>query len=134
MLAIDASSLASDLPCLIKPDAMVVVGSPVAGILEQVTVEQGDLVQEGQVLAVLESSLEQSDVRVARAKADMDAAIKSTEVKTAFSRRKAARAKDLSKTSAIASHELDEAETEVLLAEAAHLEAQEHKRLAELEL
>ena len=51
----------------------------------------------------------------------------------AFSARKLERAQDLYKSNSIAKHELDEAQTEKILAEMAYLEAVDNKRMAELE-
>ncbi|WP_447599128.1 efflux RND transporter periplasmic adaptor subunit [Nitrospira sp. Nam80] len=124
----------SELPCLVKPQLTLTVGSPVVGVLSTVAVDQGHVVNEGDVLATIESSLEQAEVELAKAKAEMDAAEKSTQMKIEFSGRKSTRAKNLSKTSAIAQHEVDEAETEERLAQVAHLEALENRRLARLEL
>src|SRR5689334_1684095 len=70
-----------DLPCIVKPRVVVAVGSPIGGLLAQLSADQGDMVKEGQVLAVLESTLEQAEVEVAEAKADMEAAITSTKAK-----------------------------------------------------
>ena len=120
--------------CLIKPFAEVAVAAPVEGLIESITVEQGDLVKVGQVLAMLESSREQAAVVYAAAKADMDAAVKASAVRIEFTKRKVARARDLLKTSAVGQHELDEAETEQRLAEASYLEAKEKQQLAQLEL
>ncbi|MBH0202593.1 MAG: HlyD family efflux transporter periplasmic adaptor subunit [Nitrospira sp.] len=51
----------------------------------------------------------------------------------AFSARKLERATDLYKSNSIARHEFDEAETERMLADIAHLEAREKKHIDELE-
>lgn len=125
---------ASDISCLVQPQVVVAVGSPVEGLLTAVKVDQGDFVKEGQVLATLESSLEQAEVALAKAKAEMEAAVKGSVVREEFSIRKLGRAKELRKSAAIAQHELDEAETELRLAEVTRLEATEKKRLAQLEL
>ncbi|WP_447979416.1 efflux RND transporter periplasmic adaptor subunit [Candidatus Nitrospira bockiana] len=122
------------LPCLVKPQTVVTVGAPVVGVLKGLSVAPGDRVKQGDLLATLESSLEESEVALARAKAENQAAVKSAEERAAFAARKAARARELRKSSAIAQHELDEAETEERLAQDAHHEALENKRLAELEL
>ena len=134
VMAASPANAGSDLPCLVKPRVVVAVGSPIPGLLTQLSVDQGDMVKEGQVLAVLESSLEQAEVDVAKAKADMEAAITSTQVKAEFSNRKAGRARNLTSSSAIASNEFDEAETEQRVTEAAHLEALENKVLAQRQL
>jgi RND family efflux transporter MFP subunit len=83
---------------------------------------------------MLESSRERAAVAVAQAKADLEAAVKSSEIRIEFTSRKVARARDLRKTNAIGQHELDEAETEQRLAEASYLEAKENKRVAQLDL
>lgn len=124
----------SELPCLVVPQVTLTIGTPVVGVLSSVAVNQGDVVNEGDVLAALESSLEQAEVALAKAKAEMEAAEKSTQMKAEFSLRKSARAKDLGKTSAMAQHEVDEAETEERLSRLAHMEVLENKRVAQLEL
>ncbi len=124
----------SELPCLVVPQVTLTIGTPVVGVLSSVAVTQGDVVKEGDVLATLESSLEQAEVALAKAKAEMEAAEKSTQMKAEFSLRKSARAKDLGKTSAMAQHEVDEAETEERLSRLAHMEVLENKRVAQLEL
>src|SRR5262245_55799384 len=45
---------AAELDCLIQPRETVVVGTPVEGIVQQVAVDRGSVVQTGAVLAVLE--------------------------------------------------------------------------------
>ena len=122
------------LPCLIKPDDIIAVGSSVTGVLERITVKQGDIVSAGDVIATLESSLERAEVAVAQGKAHMEAAIKKGEQQVAFTGRKVKRAKELRLTKAIAEHELDEAETEEQMALHAYTEAKEAKAQAELEL
>jgi len=127
-------AVAAEVPCLILPYVEMSVVSPTEGLLETVAVERGDVVKKGQVLVTLEATREKAQQAVARAKAEQEAALKTSRVKEAFAARKVARATDLLKTSSIAQHELDEAETEKALAETAFLEASENKRLAELEL
>ncbi|SPP66886.1 efflux RND transporter periplasmic adaptor subunit [Nitrospira lenta] len=134
VLGMASLSVASDLSCLILPYMEVAIGSPVEGLLESVTVERGDVVKKGQVLATLESSVEKATVALARAKAGVEAEVRTSIVKEEFALRKLARASDLVKSSSIAAHEADEAKTEKRLAEIAHAEAVENTRLAELEL
>ena len=129
-----ASAAASgDLACVMKPYMEVSLGAPVEGIIQHVHVERGDWVTKGQVIVTLEASVEKATVDLAKAKAEAEATIKSTQAKMAFSARKLERATDLYKSNSIAKHELDEAETERSLAELAYLEAAEKKRMDELE-
>jgi len=116
-----------------KPSMEVSVGAPVEGIIQEMTVDRGDWVSKGQAVVTLEASVEQATVALAKAKADAEAPIKTTQAKMAFSARKLERALDLYKSNSIAKHELDEAQTENILAETAYLEAAENKRIAELE-
>lgn len=132
-LAIDRVVYAGDLACVMKPYMEVSVGTPVEDIIQTVTVDRGDWVTKGQPIVMLESSVEEATVALAKAKAEADATIKSTQAKVAFSARKLDRAMDLYKSNSIAKHEVDEAQTEKVLAEMAYLEATENKRIAELE-
>jgi RND family efflux transporter MFP subunit len=125
---------AGDMPCLIVPYMEVSVGAPVEGLLETVAVDRGDLVKQGQVLATLESTVEQATVAVAKAKAEQEAERRTSLVKEEFSTRKLVRVTDLAKSNSIAQHEVDEAKTEKSLAEIARVEATENHRLAELDL
>jgi len=129
-----ASAAASgDLACVMKPYMEVSLGAPVEGIIQHVHVERGDWVTKGQAIVTLEASVEKATVDLAKAKAEAEATIKSTQAKMAFSARKLERATDLYKSNSIARHELDEAETERSLAELTYLEAVEKKRMDELE-
>lgn len=126
-------AMASETTCLIKPYMEVSVGPPVEGIIQAVKVDRGDWVTKGQILVTLEASVEEATVALAKAKADAEATIKSTQAKVGFSTRKLERAMELYKTNSIAKHEVDEAQTEKVVAEMEYLEAVENKRIAELE-
>ena len=125
--------LAGEAACVIKPYMEVSVGPPVEGIIQTVQVDRGDWITKGQILVTLEASVEEATVAWAKAKADAEATIKSAQAKIGFSTRKLERAMDLYKSNSIAKHEVDEAQTEKILAEMAHQEAVENKRIAELE-
>ena len=131
--ASEPAAFGGDLPCVMKPYQEVAVGAPVEGIIQTVAVDRGDWVTKGQPIVLLESSVEEATVDLAKAKAEAEAAIKSAQAKVAFSTRKLERALDLYKTHSIAKHEVDEAQTEKVLAETAFLEATENRRIAELE-
>jgi RND family efflux transporter MFP subunit len=128
------SAWAAEMACVIKPYAEISIGTPVEGLIQTVPVERGDWVKQGQVIVTLESSLEEATVALAKAKAEAEALLKSSQVKIGFSSRKLERALDLFKTNSIARHDVDEAQTEKALAEASYQEALDNKRVAELEL
>lgn len=122
---------AAPVACVMKPYMEVSIGAPVEGLIKAVHVERGDWVSKGQAMVALEASVEKATVDLAKAKAE--ATIKSTQEKMAFSARKLERAMDLFKSNSIAKHEFDEAQTEKILADMAHLEATEKKHIDELE-
>jgi RND family efflux transporter MFP subunit len=125
---------AAQMACVIKPYAEISIGTPVEGLIQTVPVDRGDWVTKGQVIVTIESSLEEATVSLAKAKAEAEAALRSSQLKVGFSSRNLERALDLFKTNSIARHDLDQAQTEKSLAEMSYQEASENKRLAELEL
>jgi RND family efflux transporter MFP subunit len=126
--------LADELDCLIEPHEVVNLSSPVEGVLEKVYVDRGAIVKKGQVVAQLESNLEHATVTLARARAEMDAAIKSGEERLSFTTLKLTRSEKLFEKELISVADLQEAQTEKRLAEMALANAIENKRLAALEL
>lgn len=125
---------AAEMACVIKPAAEISIGTPVEGLIQTVPVDRGDWVTKGQVIVTIESSLEEATVSLAKAKAEAEAALRSSQLKVGFSSRNLERALDLFKTNSIARHDLDQAQTEKSLAEMSYQEASENRRLAELEL
>jgi RND family efflux transporter MFP subunit len=97
-----ASRADGALECLLEPSMAVSVGSPVDGILEQVLVDRGDHVRKGQVVARLQSGVEAAAVKVSEARVE-------------FSRRKVERNEALFKQQLISEQERDEMVTEALL-------------------
>src|SRR5688572_26152983 len=71
--------LAGEAACVIKPYMEVSVGPPVEGIIQTVKVDRGDWITKGQILVTLEASVEEATVAWAKAKADAEATIKSTQ-------------------------------------------------------
>jgi len=124
----------AELDGLIEPYMVTDVGSGVRGIIETVEVDRGDFVKKGQVVATLQSGVEKATMELARARAEMNTAIKSKEAQLAFSDRKKKRYEELYKKETIPFGEMDEAETTRMLAELELQEARDNKRIAELEL
>ena len=129
-----AASAGDELDCLIEPQEIVNLSSPVEGVLEKVYVDRGAIVRKGQIVAQLESSLENANVTLARARATVEAAIKSGEARLVYSTLKLARAEKLYERNLIALADLQEAQTEKQLAEMGLVNALDNQRLASLEL
>ncbi|MGM0760836.1 MAG: efflux RND transporter periplasmic adaptor subunit [Thermodesulfobacteriota bacterium] len=118
---------------LIEPRLVVNVGSCMPGVLESVTVERGDMVKEGQVLASLQSGVEKATMELAKTRAEMEATIHAKNAELAFALKTQNRYKNLIEKEMIPYHEWDEVETQRILTEFRLAEAIENKRLAEME-
>lgn len=64
-------ALSAEGNCLIHPFVIITITTPVGGLLESVTVDRGDLVKEGQVVATLDTSLERATGAVSHAQAEL---------------------------------------------------------------
>ena len=124
---------AVELDGVIEPYMVVKVGSGAYGILETVDVDRGDFVKKGQVMATLQSGVEKATMEVARARAEMEAGIKAKQANLDFYRRKKLMNEELYKKQVLPFSQMDEVETNRILAEMQLQEALENKRLAELE-
>lgn len=101
---------------MIEPSLEVKIASQVPGILEEVSVERGDLVKKGQIVARLRSGIERANVALALAQVE-------------FSKRKLERNRELFAKEHISAHEKDEIETEIRKGEALLQEATERLEL-----
>lgn len=124
----------AELDCLIEPYVTVNISSAVSGLLDTVTVDRGDLVKKGQVLATLDSSVEAATVEVYRARATLESTIKANQARLELSTRSHSRNEGMFQKALIPADKMDEAETTKRVAELSLLEATDAKRLAELEL
>ena len=124
-----------DLDCVIEASEVADLSSSVNdGIMSEVYVKRGEWVEKGQVVAQLESSVEQATVDLARAKAETVQLIQARQTRLDLANKRMKRASDLSKNKAIASQDVDEAETEQALAQIELEQAREDQRIARLEL
>ena len=72
------------LDCTIEPRTIAEIGSPEEGIIDAVHVRRGDQVSKGQVLAVLDSTMERLTVDQARVQAQQDVEVRTGEARLAF--------------------------------------------------
>lgn len=124
----------SMMDCLIEPFELVDLGSPTTGVIEAVVVERGDLVNAGQIVAKLESRVEEAAVAVARSRAGMKGRIRSREARLSLGKQRKDRAQQLYDSEAMSLDQQQEVETEAVLARSELREARENQELAELEL
>ncbi len=72
-----AQASAATFDCVMDPSLTVKLGSPVMSVLSAVLVDRGDLVKKGQVVARVESAVEQAAVATSEARAGSTAEIES---------------------------------------------------------
>lgn len=113
-----AAPAAGEYDCVIKPDLIVKLGSPVEGALAEVDVREGDLVSKGQVMARLESRVQEVSVALAEARAFDTSRLELAKARVAFQGRSQERAERLFGKKLLSEAERDEAGTDVELAEA----------------
>lgn len=136
-LGIGGNALAIDVPeldCVIEPHLVVDLSSRTDGIVESIEVDRGDLVQENQVVVQLESGVERAAVEYARAAANAESDLQSSQVRMTFAERRRGRLESLYREQALSPDQMDEMETEAVLTALEHDQAAERQRLAQLEL
>jgi RND family efflux transporter MFP subunit len=116
---------------LIEPYAVVEIGAPAEGIVAKVTVDRGSVLEAGQVLVELESSVERAVFEKARAMATFDGEIDLQQAQLAFANRVHRRIEQLA---VISPYEKDKAATEAILTAYRLKKAREDRILAEKEL
>ena len=97
------TSAGENMDCLVEPHMVVDVATAAAGIIESISVDRGDFVEKGQVIARLESDIQKLDVELSRVRAE-------------FSKRKFSRLEKMHIQKVLSSQEKDESETEKVVA------------------
>jgi RND family efflux transporter MFP subunit len=124
-----------ELTGVIYPSQVVEVsGGVLAGVLEDILVDRGDIVEEGQLLAVLDSRLDEANLRLAQARVDLVAALEASLAARDYFAEAHERAQDLFEQGVISVEVRDRAEEEALLAESRWRVEQESHTLWRLEL
>lgn len=70
-LPVPSPAQGSEVDCLIQPYVTVTVSTATEGVIETMTVDRGDLVKQGQVLATLQSDVERATGAVVGARAEL---------------------------------------------------------------
>jgi RND family efflux transporter MFP subunit len=119
--------------CLLEPRLKIKLATPVSGVLKEVVVDRGDIVRKQQVVARLESSVDQAMLELAEAKAESDAAVKAREARLVFLTKKRDRTVGLLAKGAASAAALDEIESDFGVASQELREAQANMRIAGLD-
>lgn len=120
--------------CVIDPSAQINLGSSAVGILEEVLVKRGDKVEEGQVVARLESGVEAANVELDMLRARSTAAIEVQEARLGLIRSRHGRAKQLAEKAVVSRDKMEELEASLRVGEREMSQAKMEQRLNEVEL
>jgi RND family efflux transporter MFP subunit len=125
---------AAEYDCVINPAVMVKVGSPIAGLIDEVYVKRGDKVKKGDKIARLRSRVEETTVALDKEQATNTAEIEAQQARLSLSQSKLERAEKLERRNISSTEKLEEAraQSEVISHELAIAEM--HHRTAQLEL
>lgn len=120
--------------CVVNPNQITDLSSPVAGVIESVLVSKSDSVKAGQVVARLESSVEKATVNLARIRADIQSEINESKVRVSYEAKRKDRFESLYKSKTISEDRKDDVDREQELAMVRLQQAKELKTIRELEL
>lgn len=118
---------------IIEPSRIIQLSSPVDGLIESVTVDRGDKVKKGQIIATLESSVEKAILDLSKARTELEGEQKKQNAKVELTQTKYNHDKELHEKGFLSDEELDQSKTNMLLAQAELIQANEAIRLANLE-
>lgn len=119
--------------CFIEPSEVVDVGSPVAGIVDEVLFERSDAVASGDTVVRLESVIEDSNLKLAAAQARFRSEIREFELHRDFAERKYRRAQAMHARKAITLEQLEQTEADFEVARMQVEKAKHNHRIAQLE-
>ena len=128
----DAPGYESD--CVIEPEQVVKLASPVVGVIARLDVDRGDIVRKGQVLGKLADDVEVATLALARARAENESPIKSAQARLQFLESKFKRIDALHDKAISTLAALQESEAEANVAEQQLKEAQLNREIARLEV
>lgn len=123
-----------ELDGFIDPYLVVNIGTSVSGVIESIKVDRGDIVRKGQILANLDMRVEKTTVELIREKAAMEATTDLAKARVEFATREQERRKELYEKGIIPDYDMDEAETNLIIALKELQEVEEQKQIAQLEL
>ncbi len=127
---------AAELPpmdCVVEPNQVIDLSSAVQGVVQVMLVDRGDVVQQGQIVARLDSGVEQAALEYARARAAATSALQAEEITSKFADRRKDRLATLYDQKALSRDQMDETATSAQLKRLQLQQARENKRLAALD-
>lgn len=123
-----------DFDCIMEARVIVKLGTATTGLISKITVDRGDIVKEGQIVAELDSGVQEAIVALARLKATNEFQIQSHQSRKEFLSKKLNRIQTLQKNDFASVAALDEVTSDLKISQNAEKEAKLSLELARLEL
>lgn len=120
--------------CLIQPEQVAEVGSPVVGVVQSMRVERGDSVRKGQVIAVLRNSVDRASMTVAKSRSQLKAEERAASANVTFTEQRLARARQLYEKKIITAQTMEQYAAEAEVAIQKLEQAGEQQRISTQEL
>ncbi|TWU41008.1 efflux RND transporter periplasmic adaptor subunit [Novipirellula artificiosorum] len=117
-----------------EPDCDVMVAAVDVGLLREMLVEVGDVVEQGQLIASLDDDLQRSAVQIARLQAEMKGNLDATAAELSLQQSRAVILRELQQKDMARPDELRRAEADLEISQARDLTAREQAALRLLEL
>jgi RND family efflux transporter MFP subunit len=128
--AVDIDTLAAKASCLVDANQVVKLSSSVQGAIAKILVNRGDHVAAGQIVAMLESDVEQAMYEAAVLRAGSDVVIQAKVSELVNDKRKQVRQRQLAERGVNAAQTLEDAETAAEIAKYAVAQAKLDQQLA----
>lgn len=132
-LALPSRAAAAEFDCVMEPRQVLEIRSQYEGFVQKVAAERGGLVQKGQEVAVIDTSVERAQAAIDKYRSELLGPVRAGQSKVALTTKKLERVQDLESQNFISKQSRDETVNEKELAEAELLVARENRKLAELE-
>jgi RND family efflux transporter MFP subunit len=120
--------------CLIEPERVADIGSPVIGVVSMLSVDRGDTVSSGQPLATLQSDVERASVSVAQSRFKVDADINAAAANLTLAQQRLVRANELQRQGFVSPQATEQAQAEQDVAVQKLAQARDQKRISGQEL
>jgi len=128
---------AKDFPlmdCVVTPSATAEVSSPVTGVIETMNVVRSDYVESGQIIAQLDSHVEQATVELATYRSTITSPIHQAKIKQKFEQKDRVRVADLYERNVASEHDDEVKQRDTDISKWKLQDAYDQQRLRKLEL
>jgi RND family efflux transporter MFP subunit len=134
LLTSPAAWAAAAVGCLIEPERVAEVGSPVVGVIDAVRVDRGDTVRAGQPVAVLRTDVERASLGVAETRSRLEADVGAATAHLVLARQRLERTQQLHAVHFVSRQALEQANAEHEVAVQRLAQAKEQSQVLAREL